>query len=493
MTALRGADAAERRWTRGAWLTAGGALLFTLFQLLTFGFSTSHPTDGCLISQGTSDSRPVRACIGSWPTPLRPGDEVLAVSGRNPSLDIQSAVPPPPPSDWVVGGSVPYAVRRDGVTQTLDVTLHQMGWGEVARLVGFDAANQLVNLLVMLVVTTVFVLRPGNPATRLLLVGLGLSALTQSAAAPSSLISEAAWNYWPASPFGSAAIYLGFSTGWLGLPATLFLLLQFPRRLWPVTRRPRVTTALIFSIGGAASLLMLLTNSALPFLLQTALYSALMVVVLFVAIASARLQVSDPVIRAQTAWMGLGFAALSAQIFLWLTSVLVPSFGTWLDTQGVLQVIVSQMANLALPVCLAIAITRYHLFDIDLIVNRALVYLTLTILLALTYLFSVVALEQVVVPILGSGDDVVVAASTLAIAVLFQPLRRRIQTTIDRRFFRHKYDASRVLAAFGAKLRDEVDLDTVSRNLIAAVAETMEPAHASLNLRHGSPVAREES
>ncbi len=141
------------------------------------------------------------------------------------------------------------------------------------------------------------------------------------------------------------------------------------------------------------------------------------------------------------------------------------------------------VALLPVPAAVGIAILKYRLYDIDIIVNRTLVYGSLTALLALIYWGSVVGLQQLLRPIVGQGNDLAVAASTLLIAGLFLPLRSTIQSFIDRRFYRRKYDAVKTLEAFSAALREEVDLRTLTDHLVGVVEETMQPAHASLWLR----------
>ncbi|CAN5713445.1 hypothetical protein BH18ACT11_BH18ACT11_18350 [soil metagenome] len=139
-----------------------------------------------------------------------------------------------------------------------------------------------------------------------------------------------------------------------------------------------------------------------------------------------------------------------------------------------------------LPIAIAVAVFRYRLYDIDIIINRALVYGALTASLVLLYVGGVVALQYVFRTFAGGGSQLAVVASTLVIAALFNPLRRRIQSLIDRRFYRRKYDARRTLEAFASRLRDETDLQALNGELVNVVRETMQPGHVSLWLREPS-------
>jgi hypothetical protein len=185
--------------------------------------------------------------------------------------------------------------------------------------------------------------------------------------------------------------------------------------------------------------------------------------------------------RQQTKWVVYGFTANIVVTVL----VFLPMFIFPRSLFALISPLVFVCASLLFPFTIGIAMFRYRLWDIDLLINRTLVYGTLTVTLALVYFGLVLSLESLVHLVTGtiSEQPLILVASTLVIAALFQPLRRRIQTIIDRRFYRRKYDAQKTLAAFSTVLRGEVDLDQLREQLLAVVEETMQPAHLSLWIR----------
>jgi hypothetical protein len=181
--------------------------------------------------------------------------------------------------------------------------------------------------------------------------------------------------------------------------------------------------------------------------------------------------------RQQLKWMLAAVAVLAAEIFVSeaLGSRLPATLGDVLFSLGVT----------AVPIAAGIAMLKYRLYDVDVVIRKTLVYGSLTVLLAAAYAALVLAGQALFASFAGSGN-LAIAISTLVVAALFLPLRRRVQRLVDRRFYRRRYDAQRTLDGFGARLRQEVDLATLARDLREVVEETVQPAHVSLWLRKGS-------
>ncbi len=213
------------------------------------------------------------------------------------------------------------------------------------------------------------------------------------------------------------------------------------------------------------------------------------------------LKVSNQVERQQTKWAVVGLTAAVAGPFAYFVPfVLFPSlrqggvpnfFHQLIGPQFFTTVALTRLAGataltlvlLAFPLSFAVAVLRYRLWDIDLIIRRTLVYSVLTALLALAYLVLVIALQSLLRGVAGEESPLAVVVSTLAIAALAAPLRRRVQTAIDQRFYRHAYDSARTLAGFAQTVRDETDLDAMAARLVTVVADTMQPEHVTLWLK----------
>jgi len=205
------------------------------------------------------------------------------------------------------------------------------------------------------------------------------------------------------------------------------------------------------------------------------------------------LRVSGPVERQQTKWVVLGVAVALVGFATLLTLadvVLSP------ESMGPLVEMVAETCVYGLialiPLSIGVAILRSGLYEIDIIINCALVYGPLTATLVGVYFGGIVLSQRVFVALTGEQSTLAVVASTLIIAAMFNPLRRRIQSLVDRRFYRKKYDAAKTLEAFSTRLRDETDLQTLNNDLVSVVRDTMQPAHVSLWLRSDTASQRQQ-
>jgi hypothetical protein len=200
------------------------------------------------------------------------------------------------------------------------------------------------------------------------------------------------------------------------------------------------------------------------------------------------LRVSSPLQRQQTKWVVFGLAVPGIVIIvgyglLFFFPALYEPGSVYLPALYV----VSAFLGLLIPLSFGFAMLRSRLWDIDVFINRTLVYGTLTVILTAIYVGLVIGLQALLRGIISQDSSVAIVISTLAIAALVQPLRRRNQRIIDRRFYRSKYDAAKIIEAFSATLRQEVDLDQLRERLLTVVQETMQPAHVSLWLRPPAP------
>jgi hypothetical protein len=298
-------------------------------------------------------------------------------------------------------------------------------------------------------------------------------------------------------PFGASVSWLA---EWIWAPGLVlilvFLPLLFPdgrppsRRWWPVAWLGGLSIVIIsapiwllvwsrrgrelLEDGGIAQgvpgWLLALLRVGFPLMLLAGLLAVLS---LFLRFRRARGEE-----RQQIKWFA--FAAALTLTWIFVGELLLDAQG---GVFGVVGALLGLVVVSSIPIATGIAIFRYRLYDIDRIVNRALVYGALSVALVLVYLGGVISLQYAFRTFAGGESQLAVVASTLAIAALFNPLRRRIQTAVDRRFYRSKYDARKTLAAFSSRLRDETDLDALGGELESVVRETVQPARVALWLR----------
>ncbi len=293
-------------------------------------------------------------------------------------------------------------------------------------------------------------------------------------------VEYAAWvSSWIAGPsalLAAAFLFLLFPTGtlpsrrwqpvaWMALIGSPLSALKGALRPGPLDVHPSIDNPL--GIGGAI-------GGVLEALGRVGTVALSVCVLLSVISLILRLRRAREVERQQFKW------------FVYAAVLMVGGFAASFLFSGLANSVAWSLGFLGfmvLPVATGIAILRYRLYDIDRIINRTLVYGSLTLLLAAAYFGGVVALQYVFRVLTGQESTLAVVASTLAIAAMFGPLRRRVQGFVDKRFYRGKYDARQTLEAFNARLRDETDLDALSDDLVRVARDTMQPEHASLWLR----------
>jgi hypothetical protein len=357
------------------------------------------------------------------------------------------------------------------------------------------------------VVGLVLALRRPSHAIGWLFIAMGLVAAVAAFA-----FEYAAYTYVTAPGSLPAASWLAWVAYWtwlLNVPALAALLLLFPDGRLPSPRWRVVPWLLGLSFGGVTIWTILQPGTIDLVVLKTtnpagvavlggpaikALGAAPSVLVLVMALVGAVASALAPLIRRRRAgpterqqlkW--LAFVAGSSGL-TGATGFLLPSLSIVPVVSALLLALAFTGVVVGIPVAVGLAILRYRLYDIDRVINRTLVYGLLTALLGAIYAWMVLLLGQLFGGLGGSLPSWAVAGATLAVAALAQPARRRIQQAVDRRFNRRRYNTATTIEAFSARLRDEIDLDTLSAELLAVVDQTMEPTMASLWLRR--PVER---
>jgi hypothetical protein len=468
------------RFDRYAWLvlivTCAWAPILIVFSLYVYQF----PTDGWLY--GSADNRQdaftAEINLSSQPSVLQTGDRIVAIEGQ---LLVPDGIPPFPPN-LRVGQRIDYTLERGGQTLAVKVPLQQLDasalWRSILSQFRFNPREMIVSLTALLVAAFAFFVRPGNLGARYLLLIFGYYfAVSWFGFSTSSL-------YQFTSPAGVQLTgqVFGLSWGWFFFASLILLPLAFPVIKAPLRRFPRLLPTFLYGSAFVVSLVssyfnVITQDTSVGFgaFVWFALYLILTLVSIFGSLIHNWLTLTDPVARAQLRWLAMGMGIGLGIPFVAMLSVVI----TGRDFASA-NIDWTLWLILLLPLCIAIAITRYRLFDIDVIIRKTLVYTALSGLLGLVYFGMVVLLQSLFDSVSGQQSPIAIVISTLVIAALFAPLRRRVQNVIDRRFYRKKYDAQQVLAQFAVTVRDEMSLEALTAELVHVVQETMQPEHVGV-------------
>ena len=415
---------------------------------------------------------------------LRSGDILLEVEGQSIEQMVRRAFifRPTPPENWETGERVEYRVLRAGRELSVEVPLVRRALIDWLREFFTFLLESPSILLQATIAIFVFLRRPRSRAAQVLLVSSALtlayvasSPLSGQQGGPAELFYLGA--YWPAWFFN----FLIFP--FLLVPLVPVFYLIFPVRKGPMRDRPLQTLALILGVPPVLIIGRFLTRLDQPLTLWRsppeigiAFIFIPSIVIAAAALIHTLLKEKKPIHQAQARWLAFGVIVgigLGEGLLFFL-----PELGL-LPKSGVVPIL-RELAGSLYPLSLAVAILRYRLFEIDMIIKRTVIYGALTAALLGVYFASVVLLQGAMRALTGQGSPLAIVASTLLIAALFNPLRRRIQTTINRRFFRGDYDAAHAVNTFAESLQDEVDLERIQETLLTTVEETMRPSSVSL-------------
>ena len=475
MTLRTRQPARDVRYDTNAWIALIVAVLLIAGSGAQLAYRFTLPTDGwSVITTELDQSNWVfwENLVGA-PSNLRQFDEILEVDDQS-VVGTASMDSLPAPAHWQLGQTVQMTVRRDGQELTVDVPVVHWSLGAFwRRLTSPDTAVSLVGALVLAFIGFfTFSRRPELPSARaLLILCSAFTANTISGLLPDGLsVGFNAVAFLPTS-FFSYAIF-----GIVLAPSLMAFTLHFPHTKQVIQRHKW--------LGYGPALIGLLIAATVFGDSSTAIVGWLgtmgMTVASIASLIHSGFTQRDAVSRAQLRWAIGGFVVGLACFLL----VFPSAFGWIADTfwAGLLGSGAS-LGFTVIGVSLAIAVLRYRLFDIDLIIRRTLIYGAVTILLALVYFGGVALLQSLFSTMTGEQSSFAVVISTLAIAALFTPLRNRVQRFVDRRFYRQKYDAEQTLEAFSQTMRDEVDLEHMTVELVNVVNRVMQPQWISLWLQ----------
>lgn len=476
------------RLARISWLVLLICILIVATSAGQLAYRLTLPTDGWTTYAGPFGSDDgnrliYQANLVGGPTSLQRGDRVYAVESYllDPIFFDLGLGEEAARARWEAGMVVRYSLLRNG--QAISVEVPPKQWTASAWLAYTvrdinRLGGTLGTWLLVLVAAIVFARKHDTHAARALLL---LAAALLAQWISGSLPDGVSVTLYPAvrefTLFFSYLIYLGL----IG-PALLLFTLVFPRRKPAIERRPWL---LVLPFAGAWALYSVMHQSDRPELgwLGTLVLATLAITSLIDSLMTAR----DPVSRAQLRWAGWGFVVGLGMTIL----TFLPIFGL---VDGPFETMLRMGSTLGVPVVgisLAVAILRYRLFEIDLIIRRTLVYSVVTTLLVTLYLAGIVVLQEIFRGLTGQHANLAVVVSTLAIVALFNPLRLRVQDFVNRRFYRASYDAEQIVAAFARMAQNEADLNLIASRLVEAIGETMQPTFAGLWLANDNAEGNE--
>ena len=477
------------RFDRGAWLVFAFALLFMLADVGELVYRYTLPTEGwsVIYSQDpTIISWSYNANLVGVPSGLRIGDAILAVDGHTAQIT-GTLRPLTLPPDWAAGKTVMVTVQRGPETLTVPVRLTHWTLSAVWRMNTqnpVQVVNILGSLLILAVAWFTFLLRNNVPSARMLLMlGVFGSMPSISVILPDGL--SMAFN--PVA-FFFFTFYAEATWAALLAPTVLAFTLTFPQPK-QVIQRHLWLMGIPFGIG-LAELVSVYTLDVNSLNFVGSVAPEILFVAAIISLIHSWFTQRDPTSRAQIRWVIGGFVVGLGLSLLSLITSYSPN-----DPVGILINVISSLGGVAIGAGLGIAVLRYHLFDIDVIIRKTLVYALLTGLLALIYYGGVVLVDTLTGALGGQQHSTLaLVLSTLAIAALFNPLRHRIQTIIDQRFYRSKYNAEQALEGFQRYIRNEVDLGAMTQALQVIVQDALQPEFVALwlpSIRPDKPEAAE--
>ena len=462
----------KARFDSSARLIMGFALALLILSVAQVAYRYTLPSDGWMVvtqDLGDSDWIYYANLVGAR-SDLQPEDMILSVGGVSVAGSATFAHVTAP-SGWQAGSSVGMVVQRGEQQVSLDVPI--VHWTGLALLrynlnLVQPLGNLLGGLLLLLVGWFTFLRRPDLPSARALLV----FSTTTGASVISGILPDGLSVQFNSLAYTMNGFFSYAIVGTLIAPSLLTFTLLFPKPKRIFLRYPWLAL-LPFGFG---LLLLIFFLSGGPGVVGW-ISTPIILVASIASLIHAGFTQRDAVSQAQLRW------AISSFVFgIGLFLLNFPTAFNWVSNMTVVYVLLflSSFSFAAIGIGFSVAVLRYRLFDIDVIIRRTLQYTLVTGLLVLVYLGSIVLLQSVFHVLTGEVSQVAIVISTLGIAALFNPLRHRTQDIVDRRFYRSKYDADRALSAFSQTARDEVELVQLVGALIAVVDETVQPQKAAL-------------